>query len=540
MSSTVRVCMMLALWVPCGACGGVQERDAPEGDGGDGDDGGMDPAPVEEFAIAPASPRLFLRQGQSAGLDVTIVRASDFTAAVTVELDGFPAGVSAPAVTIAAGETSGTLTVTAAGDSTQGALDLDVTGTAESITRSAGLRLVVAGEPGTLDQSFAGGGKLTFQLGGKASTGRGLLIQADGKIVVTGDGGDRAVTLRVNEDGSLDESFGAGGVVTTAIGDVSGGIVVRAARDGRLLVGGIDSPDGERLRVALFAYTSEGALEAGFGSGGTLVVDAAPDTSLVSDVVELADGDFLLVGDRIAADPTPPDSLLINRVTAAGELDPDFTITGTLLSPNATLLDGEGRLVVAGVKRDTDLQSFIARYLPDGSPDASFGGDGVVETNVVVGQPDLMSGLVELESGQLLLTGHAVEGETGFLTQIRYNPDGTLDPTFGDGGVVIGATPMLVVGNGMAGVDALGRTIVAGTSQLDEPDILSAVARILPDGTMDSTFGDSGLVNIQFGQGQFGASEASGIGIDPDGRIVVSAHTGDLAVSAFGVARLWP
>jgi len=538
MTLTVRVCLMLALWVPCGACGGVQERDAPEGDdGGDGD--GMDPAPVEEFAVAPASPRLFLRQGQSAGLDVTIVRASDFTAAVTVELDGLPAGVSAPAVTIAAGETSGTLTVTAAGDSTQGALDLDIIGAAESITRSARLRLVVAGEPGTLDQSFAGGGKLTFQLSGMASTGRGLLIQPDGKVVVTGDGGDRAVTLRLNEDGSFDDSFGAAGVVTTAIGDFTGGMVVRAARDGRLLVGGLDSPDGELLRIALFAYTSEGALDAGFGSGGTLVVDTAPDTSLVSDVVELADGDFLIVGDRIAAAPAPG-SLLINRVTAAGELDPNFTITGPVLSPNATLLDGEGRLVVAGVKRDTDLQSFIARYLPDGSPDASFGGDGVVETNVVAGQPDLMSGLVELESGQLLVTGHAVEGETGFLTQLRYNPDGALDPTFGDGGIVIGATPMLVAGNGMAAVDALGRSVVAGSSQLDDPGVLTAVARILPDGTIDTTFGDSGLVNVQFGQGQFGASEASGIGIDPDGRIVVSAHTGDLAVSAFGVARLWP
>lgn len=221
-------------------------------------------------------------------------------------------------------------------------------------------------------------------------------------------------------------------------------------------------------------------------------------------------------------------------MTAAGEIDPSFSIDVADLGPRSAMVDGKGRLVVVGATGGADVQSFIARFLPDGSPDPSFGGNGVVEMNLAVGASDQMKGVAELESGQLLVTGYA-DGDARFLAQVRYQPDGSLDPTFGEGGVAISDRPLV---NVFAAADALGRTIVTGKLRLEGSGSLAAVARVLPDGTLDSTFGDAGVVTVPFVEGEV-SEDGTDIAIDADGRIIIAAHT-DFSAQSFGVARLWP
>jgi uncharacterized delta-60 repeat protein len=544
MSSVVRVSwLLLALWLSAAGCGGTEDRDGQEGDDSGapdgGSDGGAEPAPVDDFAIEPAAARLFLRQGESADVEVTLTRASDFDEPVTVELGGLPAGVTASAVTIASGETSGLVTVDAAGDSAQGALDVDVIGAAGDIAHTGQLRLVVAGGPGTLDQTFAAGGKFTFQQDGMPSLSSGLASQPDGQIVVTGQSGDEAslqtVTIRVNPDGSLDDSFGTGGSVVTVIGEASGASRVKTARDGqRIFVAGVDTPDLENTRMDVVTYTSDGELDAGFASGGIVIVDTGAGNALAHDIIALDDGAVLLVGRHLSPLPESVTTMVVRRVTATGEIDPTFSIDVAGLGPRTAMLDGKGRLVVVGSTSGADVESFIARFLPDGSADPSFGGDGVVEMNLAVGSVDQMKGVTELDGGQLLVTGYS-DGDTRFLAQVRFDPDGSLDPTFGEKGVAIIDRPLV---NILAAEDALGRTVVTGKLHLEGNDSVAAVARILPDGTLDATFGDGGLVTVPFAQG--GVSEdGTDIIIDADGRIVIAAET-DFAAQSFGVARLWP
>lgn len=131
----------------------------------------------------------------------------------------------------------------------------------------------MAGEPGTLDQSFAAGGKFTYQQGGMPSVSWGLTVQPDRKIVVTGESGEeaslQALTVRVNPDGSLDDSFGTGGAVLTVIGEVSGAGRVKRSGDGqRIFVAGGDSPDGENSRMDLVAYGHHDARPARDRGGG--------------------------------------------------------------------------------------------------------------------------------------------------------------------------------------------------------------------------------------------------------------------------------
>ncbi|HKE16234.1 MAG TPA: hypothetical protein VKB80_15280 [Kofleriaceae bacterium] len=97
-------------------------------------DGGPDAE--TSFSIAVASERLYVRQGESAQVDVTVTRDGDFDETVTVALEGLPAGVAADPITLGSDETTGRLIISAEDDSSQGAVDLDVSGTAGDVVRT--------------------------------------------------------------------------------------------------------------------------------------------------------------------------------------------------------------------------------------------------------------------------------------------------------------------------------------------------------------------------------------------------------------------
>ena len=160
-STAARRVLALMVTLMVGGCGDVRS-DGDDGgaadDGDDGGDGGDDGA-EGMFSIAVVPDRLLLRQGESASLEVTVEREAGFDEAIAVQLSGLPAGVAAGAVEIGSGASSSAIEVTAAGDATQGAIEAEVTGSAGELSRTAALRLLVAGPPGSLDLSFGEGGR---------------------------------------------------------------------------------------------------------------------------------------------------------------------------------------------------------------------------------------------------------------------------------------------------------------------------------------------------------------------------------------------
>src|SRR6266536_6168109 len=127
----------------------------------------------------------------------------------------------------------------------------------------------VAG-PGALDPSFGTGGQVTTDFGGFDSA-QAVAVQSDGKILAAGSsgGGDFALA-RYNADGTLDSTFGSGGKLTTDFGgfDVALGVALQA--DGKIVaVGG----GGSGSDFALARYNADGSLDASFGSGGMVTTD---------------------------------------------------------------------------------------------------------------------------------------------------------------------------------------------------------------------------------------------------------------------------
>jgi len=218
-----------------------------------------------------------------------------------------------------------------------------------------------------------------------------------------------------------------------------------------------------------------------------------------------------------------------------GELDASFGVGGQITtdfgrsseSANAVAVQPDGKLVVAGAtlpKDDLDGEDFaLARYNPDGSLDSTFGAQGRVRTDFP-GLEAVISSIVIQPDGKIVVAGGAFPLLVflGDLTVARYNSNGSLDSSFGNGGIV-----SLEFGDqgsyGFAlALQSDGKIVVAGThfvdfSTDDSSNTDFALTRLNNDGTPDPTFGSGGLVTSDFDTFN---DDAFSVLIQPDGKII--------------------
>src|SRR5262245_52585394 len=227
---------------------------------------------------------------------------------------------------------------------------------------------------------------------------------------------------------------------------------------------------------------------------------------------------------------------------AAGDLDPTFGIGGMVTTDlgrstdlaNAVAAQTDGKLVVVGQtykNNDFSTEDFaVARYNPDGTLDPTFGSRGRVRTDFP-GLAAVPSSVVIQPDGKIVVAGGAFPLFTfaGDFKIVRYNPNGSLDTSFGDGGIATTSFP----GDGSyafaVALQADGKIIAAGTDFVDfNPGDMSdtdfALARYNTDGTPDATFGTGGQVTTDF----FGnEDDVFSVLIQPDGKIVAVGSTND-------------
>ncbi|NOX81377.1 MAG: hypothetical protein GXP57_09895 [Deltaproteobacteria bacterium] len=225
----------------------------------------------------------------------------------------------------------------------------------------------------------------------------------------------------------------------------------------------------------------------------------------------------------------------------AEELDRSFGNQGRITTAvghvgdqaHAVVVQPDGKIVVGGSSSNSaDLDFAVIRYNPDGTLDSSFNSDGMVTTAVGRGD-DEISALAVQDDGRILAAGYSVNGTARDFALVRYNADGSLDTDFGQEGMVV--TP---VGNGddeitSMVVDRQGRIVVAGytTGTLGRA---VAVARYLADGSPDVSFGDHGMTLTGVGKDVMARSMV----LDPDGRIIVAgSYTGDSGLTGVVLLR---
>ena len=232
------------------------------------------------------------------------------------------------------------------------------------------------------------------------------------------------------------------------------------------------------------------------------------------------------------------------RTSPSGSLDPTFGSAGKVTTAfggnnTAMAVQSDGKIVMVG---GSILDFLLARYNPDGSLDTGFGTGGLVTTDIGGFTQEEARAVAIQDDGKILVAGNVrvseVRGGTLFdeftFTLVRYNTDGSLDTSFGFGGT--GKVKSTVVGRAFAiAVRSDGKVLLAGDDTLSTTEDNFRLARFNTDGSLDTTFGNSGSVVTDVTAGIDGANN---IVLQPDGTIVLS---GALSKgSGTGVERYTP
>jgi uncharacterized delta-60 repeat protein len=429
-----------------------------------------------------------------------------------------------------------------------------------------------------LDPTFGDGGTVRNNFGSGFQSITDVKVLSDGKLLTAGyvNGYSQYSDFnaaRYNADGTLDTSFGSGGLAAVdfkggddqawaaAVQPGSGGKIVLA---GSAYVSGISRFGAVRLNL-------NGTLDATFGgkTGGGKVT-ASPSNRYDSYAYSMAmlpdgSGKFVLAGLTMNLGSNASGSISLARFNADGTLDTTFGNKGTTLSTISAsyfggstvheinvAVDASGRIVVAGTTANTPKKDFmVARFNPNGSLDTAFGaaGTGVVTTDIsgTGGQDDAYS--LALQGDGKILVGGLSEppNAVSFATAlVRYTPDGRLDTTFdGDGIATAYSVPGYVP---QSEADALvvqpdGKIVAAGRGgyattrpdgTLNDETVIVVAMRFNPDGSLDTSYGPSGAgVMTSLGYN----AEVSAMALQPDGRTVVAGKMNTATLQYFALTR---
>ncbi len=189
-------------------------------------------------------------------------------------------------------------------------------------------------------------------------------------------------------------------------------------------------------------------------------------------------------------------------------------------------MQGDGKFVVAGYGYNPGTGNYdfaLARFNTDGSLDSSFGTGGLVTTDFGTGDAQAQSIAIQ-PNGQLVVAGFAFTGSSDEFAVARYNTDGTLDSSFGTDGVV---TTGFAGSDAMAYAVALapgGDIIVGGTTTMSATGTDFALAAYTSSGTLDPSFGTGGLVTTEF----FGIDdELRSLAVQTNGQILAGGFAND-------------
>jgi uncharacterized delta-60 repeat protein len=311
---------------------------------------------------------------------------------------------------------------------------------------------------GTLDPSFGNHGRVRTDFPGLAAVPSSVVIQPDGKIVVAGGAfplftflGDFKI-VRYNPNGSLDASFGNGGIVTSTFpGQGSYAFAVALQPDGKIVAAGTDfvefsNDDSSNTDFALERYNPDGTTDSTFGIAGQVTTDFDGFNDDAFSILVQPDGKLVAVGS--AKNPTTLYDFAAVRYLSDGSIDTTFGIEGRVRTDFGTqgfdqarsaVLAPNGKIVAAGLATSEDglHQRFaVARYTSNGVLDTNFSGDG--RRQIDFGSCCQSAAKVLLQNdGKIITVGYAntEDSDSDFLLA-RLGPHGALDPTFGVGGRV--------------------------------------------------------------------------------------------------------
>jgi len=327
--------------------------------------------------------------------------------------------------------------------------------------------------------------------------------------------------------GDLDPSFGEHGIAHATFGEGRGvSATIAIQPDGRVVTAGTFTPgdpytDDHPSVFAVARHAADGDLDRSFSGDGKVTTGfSGPEGTQLSarahDAALDGDGRVVVVG-------SAGEALALARYLPEGELDPSFGVAGRVttevsgsvaVGSTVSLLE-DGRILVAGL---VDSKLAVARYLVDGSLDPSFAGDGLVVSNVTSrGSSYGDSASIAVDpAGRILVAGDTADADSA-IALLRYLPNGEIDAAFGTDGVVVARPDSLVSDMELL---ADGRILVSGITLAGGRQQIM-VTRFSPDGAIDESFSDAAMRRRPFRRLLVSSTE---LAVASDGRLVLAVE----------------
>jgi uncharacterized delta-60 repeat protein len=310
-------------------------------------------------------------------------------------------------------------------------------------------------------------------------------------------------------EGGLDPTFGSGGKEMISIGtqqrDFAQAVGIQS--DGKIIVGGeLGDYSADTNTSVLVRLNPNGSLDGSFGTGGKVVNQA--QKHLRSLVIQ-PDGKI------VTAAATTKISISMDfaaaRYNPDGSLDQTFGNGGYAVNgagnANAVLLQPDGKIILIGTlpvfREGSDF--LVARFNPDGTADQGFGNGGRVQASFTGGLSSAdaaLAGALQAD-GKIVVSGYS---SCISVAVVRYNPDGTIDDGFALNGVLL--TPNFGAVANRVAIQTDGKIVIGGGGFV--------VGRFTPDGKIDRSFGANGRTTGGFGSG---SGSLNAMLIDANGRI---------------------
>jgi uncharacterized delta-60 repeat protein len=386
-----------------------------------------------------------------------------------------------------------------------------------------------------LDISFNATGKATVDFTQGEDAAFDVLVQADNKIVAIGTTATFSspkyfALTRFTTNGVMDTSFGDNGRVITVFNANSaneGAFAAALQPDGKIIAAGFVSriSPGEGY-FALARYNPNGSLDTTFGNGGMVLTAVFQHINEARAVTVGPDGQIFAAGYYFGGNQNFQS--LVARYSTNGTLEDTFGDfqgfdLGTENILRAVAIQPDGKIVTGGNFRQSysapsSADAKVMRFNPDGTLDSSFGASGrLIISSPTIGEA--VNAVAILPDGRIIAAGYSGQD---FLV-MRFNANGSFDTTFG------GATGRVTTPIGIDSqansviVRPDGKILASGSSGLN-----SGVVYYNADGSLDTSFSGDGKFIFPFGT-------LNGMAFDSLGRIVL----GGTSAGMFGVARLY-
>jgi uncharacterized delta-60 repeat protein len=344
----------------------------------------------------------------------------------------------------------------------------------------------------------------------------------------------------IGKPGSLDATFGVDGMVTISFGSGLAGLDAFEQSNGDIVVlAQTNFVDEVGTGIGLVRFTSAGALDRTFGTNGTTVTTFSNITFDPFGFAVQTNGDILVGG--IVGNSSGQTEFGLTRYTSNGVLDTTFgsgglvtTLVGTRPdAPSAMLLQPNGQIVMGGFEdasgvHNHDAAMSIVRYNSNGSLDTTFGTGGISLVTPVLLGPET---LALLSNGDYLAVGENSNANIGIVAEL--SPTGALLSTVTPGTVVAalsssqgGSSPTIFQPNG----DYI---TTWTTATLHDQRTFANAARFSETGIQDSTFR-----SFAFQFGGESKSSPTAIALQVNGQVVVGGAVNDASPIFGGLARL--